>query len=345
MADLIHFNSKGEAAFTIVKTPAWHQKGFVQFPESGFMTAKECIVGAHMDNVIEKAQLSATLANGQIIELPRYYMYNTENNAVFHQGAAVTDQYTIVQNVDAFKFFDNIVGEGKAIYTSAGMLLQGQIVFISAKLPDYIRINGKEEETIEKHLLLMSRHDGLGAIKAKFTNIQVVCNNTLQAALNDGNDSISFQHSTNVFENMKKASELLHLVNLKSEKAAEMYTNLSKVKLGEADITKLIAKTFLNDEQYIIEGQKVILTKELSTRSLNIISDVRDLIYFGVGQNQEARKETLYGFISGVSYYLQNIKQYNTAGIDNPQKKFLSQVQGSSNAILNKATQAALNYV
>ena len=69
----------------------------------------------------------------------------------------VGKDYKIVQNIDAFSFFDEIVG-GKSgiLYETAGALGKGERIFVTAKLPDYIRVG--RNDLIENYLFLTSSH-------------------------------------------------------------------------------------------------------------------------------------------------------------------------------------------
>lgn len=52
----------------------------------------------------------------------------------------VGKDYQIVQNIQAFSFFDNIVVNDDGIkYETAGALGKGERIFITVKLPYYIR--------------------------------------------------------------------------------------------------------------------------------------------------------------------------------------------------------------
>ena len=85
----------------------------------------------------------------------------------------VGKDYQVVQNRDAFSFFDSIVeGEG-ILYETAGALGKGERLFVTAKLPNYIWVGN--DDLIEKYLFLTTSHDGFGAITAAFTPVRLVC--------------------------------------------------------------------------------------------------------------------------------------------------------------------------
>lgn len=87
----------------------------------------------------------------------------------------VGKDYHIVQNRDAFAFFDAIVGDENGIlYETAGALGNGKRIFITAKLPDYIRV-GNGDDVTEKYVFLTTSHDGSGSITAAFTPVRIVC--------------------------------------------------------------------------------------------------------------------------------------------------------------------------
>ena len=95
--------------------------------------------------------------------------------------------YEVVQNMDAFSFFDAIVGGDGIQYETAGALGKGERIFITAKLPNYIKVGN--DDLIEQYLFLTTSHDGGGSITAAFTPVRIVCNNTLNAALRNHSDA------------------------------------------------------------------------------------------------------------------------------------------------------------
>lgn len=97
----------------------------------------------------------------------------TDNGAVL---GVVGKDYQIVQNRDAFLFFDSIVGGDGIMYEIAGALGKGERIFITAKLPGYIEVGNND--LIEKYLFLTTSHDGSGSITAAFTPVRIVCANS-----------------------------------------------------------------------------------------------------------------------------------------------------------------------
>lgn len=92
----------------------------------------------------------------------------------------VSDRYRIVQNDEAFAFTDALLGEGVR-YETAGSLSEGRQIWMLARLPEKYIINGDE---IAPYLVFSNSHDGSGAVRVAITPIRVVCQNTLNLALN-----------------------------------------------------------------------------------------------------------------------------------------------------------------
>src|SRR5277367_1882484 len=191
MAHNINFNEKtGKHSFMSVKEKAWHGLGQIV---DRYPTSSEAIQFAGLDYIVEKRPLFTYDTENQMadpetdiiipeISVPNYFAtVRADTDQVL---GVVGNDYEVVQNRDAFTFFDAIVGGGDGIlYETAGALGNGERIFITAKLPGYIRVGN--DDLIEKYLFLTTSHDGFGSITAAFTPIRVVCNNTLHAALNN----------------------------------------------------------------------------------------------------------------------------------------------------------------
>ena len=132
MAHNINFNEQtGKHSFFSVKEKAWHGLGQIieQYPNSS-----EALKFAQLDYTVEKRPLFTydnenNIADEDVeikipeIEVPNFYAtMRTDNETVL---GVVGKDYEVVQNVDAFSFFDSIVGGDGIQYETAGALGKG----------------------------------------------------------------------------------------------------------------------------------------------------------------------------------------------------------------------------
>ena len=151
MAHNINFNEQtGKHSFFSVKEKAWHGLGQIieQYPNSS-----EALKFAQLDYIVEKRPLFTydnenNIADEDVeikipeIEVPNFYAtMRTDNETVL---GVVGKDYEVVQNVDAFSFFDSIVGGDGIQYETAGALGKGERIFITAKLPGYIKVGNDD---------------------------------------------------------------------------------------------------------------------------------------------------------------------------------------------------------
>src|SRR5215203_6173963 len=195
MAHNINFNElTGKHSFFSVNEKPWHGLGQIV---ADYPTSSEAIKFAGLDYTVEKRKLFTLDSQNNCgspdtdiiipeIQVPNYFAtVRTDNETVL---GVVGKDYEIVQNRDAFSLFDSIVGGEGIQYETAGALGKGERIFITAKLPDYIKVG--KDDLIEQYLFLTTSHDGFGSITAAFTPIRIVCNNTLNAAMRNHSNKI-----------------------------------------------------------------------------------------------------------------------------------------------------------
>ena len=148
----------------------------------------------------------------------------------------VTDRYAVVQNQEAFAFTDSLLGEGVR-YETAGALQQGKKVWLLAKLPDRYKILDDE---IESYLVFANSHDGSGAIKVALTPVRVVCQNTLNLALNSAKRTWSEIHVGDVNQKLDEARKALMLSEMYMKNFATEAGKLYRINLTDSKVKEFI---------------------------------------------------------------------------------------------------------
>ena len=314
MAHNLNFNEQtGKHSFFSVKEKAWHRLGQIV---EGYPTSKEALQYAGLDYRVEKRKMFTfdndnEAANEDTgikipeIEVPDFYAtMRTDNETVL---GVVGKDYEVVQNTDAFSFFDAIVGGDGIQYETAGALGKGERIFITAKLPNYIKVGN--DDLIEKYLFLTTSHDGAGSIMAAFTPVRVVCNNTLNAALRNCSNAIKIRHTANAKERLEQAHTLMGITNKLSVEMEGIFNQWAKVRITDNEVKKLIQLAMVPNKEVlhnILSGKD----DELSTSFKNITNAAFNYAMTNETQQLETTKGSLFGAYNAVTGYFQNVRTY-----------------------------------
>lgn len=148
----------------------------------------------------------------------------------------VTDRYKIVQNHEAFAFTDALLGAGVR-YETAGALQEGKRVWLLARLPREYIISG---ERISPYLVFSNTHDGSGAVKVALTPVRVVCNNTLNLALDTAKRSWSMIHTGNIKDKIQEAENTLFMAEEYMDSLGKEFERLRRQKITDQQVKEYI---------------------------------------------------------------------------------------------------------
>lgn len=155
----------------------------------------------------------------------------------------VSDRYRIVQNADAFEFTDSIIG-GDVRYETAGSLNSGKKIWLLAKLPE-TEIAG---DKTEPYLCFSNTHDGSGAVRVCMTPIRVVCNNTLNLALDSAKRAWSVRHTGSLQSKRHEARACLRMANTYMGALAEKADRMANTTITRDQLNKVLDDLFPVDE-------------------------------------------------------------------------------------------------
>jgi len=302
MAHNINFNEKtGQHSFFSVQQKAWH--GLGQIVE-GYPTSKEALQLAGLDFEVVKMPNIHRLADGtETVSNSSFFTHRTDNGAIL--GDKVGTDYNIVQNTDAFSFFDAIVGGDGIQYETAGALGKGERIFITAKLPDYIKVGS--DDLIEKYLFLTTSHDGSNSITAAFTPVRIVCQNTLNAALYNSTNTIKIRHTVGVQDRLKEAHKVMGISNKLADELNTIFNQWAKVRITDKEVMQLVKQAMAPSKEVLRSIEK---GEELSTAFTNICDNTFHYAMSSPTQQTETTKGTLFGAYNAITGYFQNVKEY-----------------------------------
>ena len=241
-----------EWMYSASNTPVWHGIGEII---SEAPTSEDAIKIAHLNWEVKPMPIYDQFGK----EIPGYKVNTrmSDNKAL----GIVTGRYKVVQNAEAFSFTDALLGKGVR-YETAGSLASGKTVWMLAAL------EGTElaEEQVDPYLVFTNNHDGKGAVRVAIVPIRVVCQNTLNLALQKASRHWTCSHKGDIQSKLDEARMTLSNANLYMKALAEEFGQLKLKEVSDSkvkDLTdKLVEIEFENLFKQLVKDKKVINIKE-----------------------------------------------------------------------------------
>jgi phage/plasmid-like protein (TIGR03299 family) len=225
----------------------WHGLGAIL---QGDMDSADALRHAHLDWQVVPVPLYVLSGTGSVVTPSSVngYVANMREDTQEILGV-VSDKYRVIQNVDAFKFADDLldVKRGEAVYETAGSLFNGRRVFMLLNLPAERIL----DDEVNKYLCLSNSHDGTGAMKVFTTGVRVVCHNTLSMALSGFEKGVgrglSIRHMSSADIRRKEAVRAYRMADDYFDGIRKFAEFASGKKV---DVDVLLAKLFPEEESW-----------------------------------------------------------------------------------------------
>jgi phage/plasmid-like protein (TIGR03299 family) len=236
---------------------AWHGLGVVT---EGTLPAREAFETADALFTVEKRELSFPMfddrepVDSPHYEIPAptgvYGVVRTDTQALL---GVVSKQYEIVQNDSLLRMAEFIREE--VDMDCVIVLSDGAKVCFTATL------RGAETDivpgdTVKRRIVGYLGHDGKTGCGAKFTNIRVVCQNTLTAALGESGAHSSITHKNGANNNFDALIESIDVARQDFVTECELMREFSRVSMGRDAFRDFV------DEVYNIEDGQVFRKRE-----------------------------------------------------------------------------------
>ncbi|OTG78531.1 hypothetical protein B9T23_00075 [Acinetobacter terrae] len=271
---------------------------------------------AGMDWRIESSDVSYMAKNerGQSIIMSyeeQRVLYRSDTHAPL---SVVSQRYQEVQPIEILEFYRDLTEQSGFELETAGVLKGGKKFWALARTGQSTALKGKDVSN--GYILLATACDGTLATTAQFTNIRVVCNNTLAIALRGQSGSagvVKVPHSTK-FDAEKVKQQLGISVRAWDEHMYEM-KQLSQRKVTQGEAAAFFDAVFNNTTMSVADQEGNIIqfyrnvanpnpAKEKSEPNGRAMSKAMNM-FNGQGRGAElsSAKDTAYGLLCSITEF------------------------------------------
>lgn len=157
--------------------------------------------------------------------------------------AVVGERYQTLQNEELFAFADNLLDGAR--WETAGSLKNGRVVFGSLALERETVLDPTGvADKVNTYLLVNTSHDGSVAVQASITPVRVVCQNTLNLALQGVKQSFKMRHTSTLEGRISMAREALGLANTYMDEFDKMANAMIEKEITKDTFAKIVATAY-----------------------------------------------------------------------------------------------------
>jgi phage/plasmid-like protein (TIGR03299 family) len=278
------------------RQPPWHGLGVVldEYPKS-------------IDEALEKAGLGWKVSNGDVLVVKRAewiddfgakhppelipakgFKANVREDTGDVLGI-VSDEYEVVDNRDAFRFLDALIGS-EMHFETAGSLLGGRRVWVLARLPEYVELGGDLSAT---YVYVANSHDGSMAVTAAVTPIRIVCANTLGAALRQAEHGVAaqrtfrFRHTGNLQAKFAEARQVLGMTINYQKQFKELADRMAREPIAEWALERRVLRHLWTIDEDL--GKVARANRERTIESVLAIFRGRDALGDTTGNSPDTK--------------------------------------------------------
>lgn len=245
--DIQVIDNKASFAFNELYGDPWHRLGTAV---KGNMTISQAMELANVDFIVKKEPIyaSVNLGNKEVaVEVDNKVATVAHySNGDLRSLGVVGKTYEVVQNRASLEVAYDIVGaaKGDAYLDTIGALGDGGQLFAYLRLEDLIIDPVGINDTIENGLVISWSHDGTIAMTYLFSNVRVVCRNTLNMAISGAKNVFRAKHTSSVEGRLSQAQAALGVSTQWASSFSNQAEQLLKVDYSEDRFQRVLNKVF-----------------------------------------------------------------------------------------------------
>jgi phage/plasmid-like protein (TIGR03299 family) len=204
--------------------------------------------------------------------------------------STVGASYHPFQNKDAMMVLQPACDRFGLEIETAGALGRGDRVWMLAKMPKPIEpIPG---DIINNYLMVMTGHNGWTAYSARLTQVRVVCQNTINLALQD-DAFVKLRHVETEVDRLTQVADIITGFLEVAKKTSESYQRLAAHKMSEAEIKSYIETSLDLDFENPVAARRRDRIFELATKT---------------GKGVELAPNTTWSAFNAITEYIDHVR-------------------------------------
>lgn len=307
---MAHELEANDQMFSVKEIP-WHGLGTILKKTPNI---KEAIVASGLSwNVSVKKMIVPMMINDEFksVSVPNNYaVVRDDDHTVI---GVVGNRYEPYQNSEMWGFIEEFQNQSGIKLETAGSLRAGKTTWVLAK-------NGTNEyvskDPVEEFFLFRNSFDGSSPISVMFTNVRVVCNNTLSMAIKGAKNIFNVRHTANASERIKDVQDALGLRTRYQTAVNAAMETLVKFPMSPIETQNFIETVIFPEPKTIKKGKKygefTIIedggTQRAQTTRINNVDTILNLVEDGKGADIVGVKGTAYGLYNALTEWADHKK-------------------------------------
>ena len=288
--------STGKPAMAYVGERPWHGLGEALPPEQDIET---WVKAARLDWGIEMLPVNYQMGGRNHVMPERFVLARSDTQAAL---SVVSRDYQVVQPKEVLEFYRDLVEERHYKLETAGALDGGRKVWALARTGLVAGVAGNAADELGAYVLLATSCDKSLATTIAFTSVRVVCQNTLSFAVHEvkkeSRRSIKVNHSRRFDADQIKKD--LGLMDESWEKFKLQLTPMAGKAMSDS-----AAEEFF---QSLFQSEKEMKEEKISDQKRKEVMQLMSFYRHAPGQDLPTAKNTLWGAVSAVTYYVDHIR-------------------------------------
>lgn len=300
----------------------WHGLGII-LPD--YLPPLEIQKQAGLTWAVAKQPVYIVDADGKQIPVEgNYAITRTDNN---YPLGVVGNTYEPYQNDEMFQFIDAFCQTTGSKVETAGSLRNGRIVWALSNIGN---VEYVKNDPVSQYFLFKNSFNGTSPVEICFTDVRVVCNNTLTMALRGASNVWRIKHCTSMQGQIDAVKMALTAQSKNSQALHEVMEKMAKSQISAAEMEQAVRQ--------IILGNTEKKEDEISKQANTAIEKVLELNETGAGTDIKGVRGTVYGLLNAFTEYADHYKGLRkTQGRSEEEVRFESIMMGGAHDLKVKA--------